>query len=213
MSNDHVTPSLFDIETLVDRNRDWAKRLSAAQPKLFRSLAGTQSPQILWIGCSDSRAPETSLLDLLPGDVFVHRNIANVLPYGDMSSLSVIQYAVEHLKVRHIIVCGHYNCGGVKAALSDNKLDGILDNWIRYIRDVRARHKAELGAIEDADKRLSRLIELNVITQVYHLKRLAIVRKAIKQGLQVHGLVYGVGTGHAEILEVPEDPDAEYYGN
>lgn len=215
MSND---PSIFrfsesdDIETLLARNRAWAQRLSALRPGLFPALAESQSPQILWIGCSDSRVPETSLLDLLPGEVFVHRNIANVLPYGDLSSQSVIQYAVEHLKVKHIIVCGHHGCGGVMAALSDKKL-GLIDSWLRNIRDVRAKHKVELDAIDNSQERCSRLVELNVIAQIHHLKRMANVQEAIEErGVQVHGLVYGVGTGYAEILEIPRDPDAESHG-
>lgn len=215
MSND---PSIFrfseshSIETLLNRNRVWAEQLSALKPGLFPALADSQSPQILWIGCSDSRVPETSLLDLLPGEVFVHRNIANVLPYGDLSSLSVIQYAVEHLKVKHIIVCGHHGCGGVMAALQDKKL-GLLDSWISNIRDVRAKHKAELDAIDDIQKRWNRLVELNVIAQVHHLKRMEIVQEAVEErGVQVYGLVYGVGTGHAELLEIPRDPDAESHG-
>jgi len=215
MSND---PSVFrfsgsdDIETLLDRNKSWAQRLSALRPALFPSLSNAQHPQILWIGCSDSRVPETSVLDLLPGEVFVHRNIANVLPYDDLSSLSVIQYAVEVLKVKHIIVCGHYGCGGVMAALGNKKL-GLIDNWLRHIRDVRAKHKAELNAITDPQKRCSRLVELNVVAQVHHVKRLANVQEAIQErGVQVHGLVYDVGTGYAQILDVPRDPDAEAYG-
>ncbi|RPB19406.1 carbonic anhydrase [Terfezia boudieri ATCC MYA-4762] len=213
MSND---PSVFcfseseNIETLLARNRAWAQRLSTDRPGLFPALAESQHPQILWIGCSDSRVPETSLLDLLPGEVFVHRNIANVLPNGDLSSLSVIQYALEHLGVRHIIVCGHHGCGGVLAALGDKKL-GLIDNWIKNIRDVRAKHKAELDAIDNPQKQCSRLVELNVIAQVHNLKRMANVQKAIERGVQVHGLVYGVGTGCAEILEIPRDPDAELY--
>lgn len=215
MSND---PNVFrfsssdDIETLLRRNKSWAQRLSALQPALFPSLADAQHPQILWIGCSDSRVPETSVLDLLPGEVFVHRNIANVLPYDDLSSLSVIQYAVEVLQVKHIIVCGHYGCGGVKAALGNKKL-GLIDNWLRHIRDVRAKHREELNAIADPQKQCNRLVELNVIAQVHCVKRLDNVQEAIqKRGVRVHGLVYDVGTGCAEILQVPRDADAEIYG-
>lgn len=204
--------STDNIETLLDRNRTWAQRLSALRPALFPALGNGQQPQILWIGCSDSRVPETSVLDLLPGEVFVHRNIANVLPSDDLSSLSVIQYAVEVLQVKHIIVCGHYGCGGVMAALGNKKL-GLIDNWLRYIRDVRAKHREELNAISEPQKRCNRLVELNVIAQVHHVLRLANVQEAIEErGVQVHGLVYDVGTGYAEILDVPSDPDAEAYG-
>ncbi|KAF8419705.1 carbonic anhydrase [Tirmania nivea] len=215
MSNDPSVshfPEAKEIETLLARNRAWAQRLSALRPGLFPSLAESQHPQILWIGCSDSRVPETSVLDLLPGEVFVHRNIANVLPYCDLSSLSVIQYAVEHLQVRHIIVCGHYGCGGVMAALKDEKL-GLIDHWIRHIRDVRAKHKEELDAIPDFHDRCNRLVQLNVIAQVHHLKRMANVQEAIeKRAIQVHGLVYCVGTGCAEIIKIPRDSGAESYG-
>ncbi|KAF8477504.1 carbonic anhydrase [Kalaharituber pfeilii] len=214
MSND---PSVFrfspqdDIEALLDRNKTWAQRLSALRPALFPSLANGQHPQILWIGCSDSRVPETSLLDLLPGEVFVHRNIANVLPYDDLSSLSVIQYAVEVLKVQHIIVCGHYACGGVMAALGSKKL-GLIDNWLRHIRDVRAKHKDELNAITDPQERCNRLVKLNVIEQIHHVKRLANVQEAMtERGVKVHGLVYDVGSGYVELLKVPADPQEEVY--
>jgi len=145
--------------------------------------------------------PETSLLDLLPGELFVHRNIANVLPDGDLSSLSVIQYAVEVLKVQHIIVCGHYGCGGVKAALEGKKL-GLIDRWLKYIQVVQSKHKKELDAIEDFQQRCNRLVELNVIAQVQYLKRLANVKHAIgSHNLQVHALVYNLGTGHLHLLE------------
>ncbi|KAI5801621.1 carbonic anhydrase [Peziza echinospora] len=215
MSND---PTVFrftskdDINSLLNRNKSWAQRLSALRPSLFPSLANSQAPQILWIGCSDSRVPETSVLDLLPGEVFVHRNIANVLPYDDLSSLSVIQYAVEVLQVKHIIVCGHYGCGGVMAALGNKKL-GLIDNWLRHIRDVRAKHKDELAAISDPQKRCNRLVELNCIAQVHGVNRLANVQEAIAdRGLKVHGLIYDVGTGYAHLLEVPSDPNGDVYG-
>jgi carbonic anhydrase len=215
MSND---PSIFrftskdDINSLLNRNKSWAQRLSALRPSLFPSLANAQHPQILWIGCSDSRVPETSVLDLLPGEVFVHRNIANVLPYDDLSSLSVIQYAVEVLQVKHIIVCGHYGCGGVMAALGNKKL-GLIDNWLRHIRDVRARHKEELIKITDPQKRCNRLVELNVIAQVHGVNRLANVQEAIAdRGLKVHGLIYDVGTGYAHLVDVPADPNGDVYG-
>jgi len=217
MSNDAVTchfPPSTDIHTLLDRNREWAQRLRDRYPDLFPSIEGKQRPQILWLGCSDSRVPETNLLDLLPGEVFVHRNIANVLPYGDISSLSVIQFAVEHLKVQHIIVCGHYFCGGVAAALEDNQLGlGFVDSWLSHVRDVRAKHIAELNAIPDIQQRRNRLVELNVITQVQRLKRLSNVQEAIKdRGVEVHGLVYHVGSGHAHLLDVPRDEDAVAHG-
>ncbi|KAL7271673.1 hypothetical protein RUND412_005549 [Rhizina undulata] len=213
-SND---PSIFrfaesdEISTLLTRNKHWAQRLSALRPALFPALGSGQSPQVLWIGCSDSRVPETSILDLLPGEVFVHRNIANVLPYNDLSSLSVIQYAVEMLQVKHIIVCGHYGCGGVNAALKNTKL-GLIDNWLKNIRDVRAAHKDELNAITNPEKRAARLVELNVIAQVHSVKRNDNVLEAIRnRGLEVHGLVYDVGSGMCELLEIPKDLEEDVY--
>ncbi|KAF8472054.1 carbonic anhydrase [Kalaharituber pfeilii] len=200
------------IHSLLQRNRSWAQRISALRPALFPSLANSQSPQILWIGCSDSRVPETSVLDLLPGEVFVHRNIANVLPSNDLSSLSVIQYAVEVLEVKHIIICGHYGCGGVLAAMSNTKL-GLIDNWLKHIRDVRARHRHELERIADPACKAKRLVELNVVSQVHNLKRNSNVLDAMKKrGLQVHGFVYDVATGHVNLMDIPKDPDAEVYG-
>jgi len=214
MSND---PTIFrfaegdSIESLIARNRDWSQRLSALRPGLFPTLANGQQPQILWIGCSDSRIPETSLLDLLPGEVFVHRNIANLVPTGDLSSLSVIQYAVKVLQVKHIIVCGHTACGGVTAALTQNK-HGLVDAWLQNIRDVRAAHKVELSKIADTAKRIERLVELNVIAQVNAVRRNENVADAIEErGLQVHGFVYDVGTGLAKVLDLPNDPHTDIY--
>ncbi|KAI5801702.1 carbonic anhydrase [Peziza echinospora] len=200
------------IHTLLQRNRSWAQRVTAIRPYLFPSLANSQNPQILWIGCSDSRVPETSVMDLLPGEVFVHRNIAGLLPANDLSSLSVIQYAVEVLEVKHIIVCGHYGCGGVMAAMQTKKL-GLIDNWLKHIRDVRARNAAQLAAISDPEKKTNRLVELNVIAQVHNVKRHSnVIDAMLKRGLQVHGFVYDVSTGHMNLMEVPKDPDAEVYG-
>ncbi|KAF8430202.1 carbonic anhydrase [Tirmania nivea] len=200
------------IHTLLQRNRTWAQRISALQPSLFPSLANSQSPHTLWIGCSDSRVPETSVLDLLPGEVFVHRNIANVLPANDLSSLSVLQYAIEVLEVKHIIVCGHYGCGGILAAMGNTRM-GLIDNWLKHIRDVRARHRRELEAIKDPVQRAKRLVELNVVAQVHSVKRNSNVLEAMKKrGLQVHGFVYDVGTGHVNLMDIPKDPDAEVYG-
>lgn len=214
MSND---PSIFcfteddDLESLLARNREWADRLAGEKPGLFPALAGHQYPPILWIGCSDSRVPETSVLDLLPGEVFVHRNIANVLPYDDLSSLAVIQYGVEMLKVKHIIICGHTACGGVNAAMSNRRL-GLIDHWLRHIRDVRAQHLEELEAIEDPKDRAKRLVELNIIAQVHSVKRMPNVQEAMaERGLEVHGVLYDVACGHAHVMDIPEDPAAEVY--
>lgn len=199
------------ISQLLARNNAWAARMNVARPSLFPTNGQGQSPQILWIGCSDSRVSE-GCLDLLPGEVFVHRNIANVMPNGDLNSLSVIQYAVEVLKVRHIVVCGHYDCGGVWASLTTKKL-GLIDNWLKAIRDVKARNKLELDLIADPKEKANRLVELNVVAQVYNIRRNDLVTDAMAAGdLEVHGLVYDVKSGLLKELDVPEDEDhKEYY--
>ncbi|EWC44230.1 carbonic anhydrase [Drechslerella stenobrocha 248] len=193
------------IEALLTRNEHWSSHISQKYPELFPSLASTQKPQILWFGCSDSRVPETTILNLLPGEVFVHRNIANCLPPNDLSSLSVLQYAVEVLQVKHIIVCGHYGCGGVAAACSQKKL-GLIDVWLKNIRDVRSRHLKELEAIEDPEQRIRRLVELNTKAQVHSVLHNSNVIDAIRErGLKVHGFVYDVANGKIRRLEVPDD--------
>lgn len=203
-------PPHSDFSTVLKRNQEWADRLQSVKPQLFPTNSQGQSPQILWIGCSDSRVPETCL-DLLPGEVFTHRNIANCVPNGDLNSLSVIQYAVEVLKVRHIVICGHYDCGGVWASLTTKKL-GLIDNWLRAIRDVKARNKKELDAIKDPREKANRLAELNVIAQVDNIRRNDLVMEALVNGtVQVHGLMYDVGTGRLKELEIPEDEDSEEY--
>lgn len=184
--------------------------MSLSKPHLFPTNAQGQSPQILWIGCSDSRVSE-ACLDLLPGEVFVHRNIGNLLPSGDLSSLSVLQYAVDVLKVKHIVVCGHYDCGGVWASLTTKKL-GLIDNWLRHIKDVKARNKKELDYIKDPKEKADKLVELNVVQQVHNVKRLDNVMNAVGSGqLQVHGAVYDVATGLIKELQVPEDEDVDEY--
>lgn len=199
------------ITQLLARNVAWANRMHVARPSLFPTNGQGQSPQILWIGCSDSRVNE-GCLDLLPGEVFVHRNIANVMPNGDLNSLSVIQYAVEVLKVRHIIVCGHYDCGGVWASLTTKKL-GLIDNWLKAIRDVKARNKLELDQINDPREKANRLVELNVVAQVHNIRRNDLVMDAVASGdLEVHGVVYDVKSGLLKEVEVPVDEDSsEYY--
>ncbi|KAG5359798.1 Carbonic anhydrase [Yarrowia sp. C11] len=198
------------LATLLERNEKWANRVSSVRPSLFPTNAQGQAPKILWIGCSDSRAGE-GCLDLLPGEVFVHRNIANLLPDSDFSSLSVIQFAVQVLKVRHIIVCGHYDCGGVWSSLTSKKL-GIIDHWLRPIRDTKVRHKALLDAIEDPKDKCARLVELNVCAQVNNLKRNTVIIEAQgERDLQIHGVVYDPGSGLLKEISVPEDEYAEDY--
>ncbi|KAK7208096.1 carbonic anhydrase [Myxozyma melibiosi] len=192
------------------RNSSWAERMHTANPALFARNAKGQAPHVLWIGCSDSRVGEFCI-DLLPGSVFVHRNIANLMPYGDLSSLSVVQFAVDTLKVRHIVVCGHYDCGGAAAALGNKSL-GVLDHWLKHLRDVRAQHKDELAAIQDPKARLNRLVELNVVAQVHHVRRMAPVVEALKQGrIAVYGMVYDVSSGHIKPIEVPHDDNEMDY--
>lgn len=199
------------VTALLDRNQAWAERQERENPMLFPTLANSQHPQILWIGCSDSRVPETTVLDLLPGDLFVHRNIANVVSAGDMSVLSVVQFAVEVLGVNHIIVCGHYECGGCIAAMGNKKL-GLIDNWLRHIRDVRAAHATELDSLKDMHDRTNRLVELNVLEQVNSARRIPTVQAAMEErGLQVHGWVYDVSNGRIKALKTGTDKSATSY--
>lgn len=184
------------IAELFARNRAWAARMLDADPEFFRSLARQQAPQFLWIGCSDSRVPANQITGLAPGEVFVHRNIANVVVHSDLNCLSVLQFAVDLLKVRHVIVCGHYGCSGVAAALNRRSV-GLADNWLRHVEDVRERHAAELEAIADGAARERRLVELNVREQVRHVCESTVVRDAWGRGqpLSVHGWVYGIEDG------------------
>lgn len=200
-----------DIEALLERNKAWSHRVAKDSPGFFPALTHSQQPKILWIGCSDSRVPETTVMDLRPGEVFVHRNIANVIANGDMSMLSVVQFAVEVLQVKHVIISGHYGCGGVNAALGNKKL-GLIDNWLRYVRDVRAEHAEELDAIEDEADRAARLVELNVLVQVKKIERISYVSEAVEsRGLQVHPMVYDVATGRLKLLSKFNDKVKECY--
>jgi carbonic anhydrase len=191
------------LETLLRQNRCWSEGVRLADPLYFERLAALQTPEYLWIGCADSRVPANQVLGLAPGEVFVHRNIANVVVHSDFNCLSVLEYAVAILKVKHVIVCGHYGCGGVRAALADNHL-GLIDNWLRHIRDVRQKHQVELDAIEEESERLDRLCELNVMAQVSHVCQTTIVQRAWEQGqsLSVHGWVYGLRDGLVKDLNV-----------
>lgn len=187
---------MSNIQSLLDQNKAWAAKMTKNEPGFFDDLAHQQTPEYLWIGCSDSRVPSTQLVDLHPGDMFVHRNIANVVVHTDFNCLSVLQYAVEVLKVKHIIVCGHYGCGGVKAALK-NLSFGLIDNWLRHVQDVYHAHEAALKKLEDEASQLDLLCELNVVEQVLNVGRTTILQSAWAKGqeLSVHGLIYGVGDG------------------
>lgn len=184
------------LEQCFDANRRWAAEQVDRDPGYFKRLEKMQSPDMLWIGCSDSRLPPNELLARPPGDIFVHRNVANVVEHTDVNCLSVLQYAVDVLNVKHVIVCGHYGCGGVRAAMATQPL-GLIDNWLRHIRDVHLWNRAELNAIDDLEKRTDRLAELNVEAQVANVCHTSIVQDAWRRGhpLTVHGWIYSVGDG------------------
>jgi carbonic anhydrase len=184
------------LSELFANNRAWAAEMARREPDFFTRLARQQAPQYLWIGCSDSRVPANQIVGLLPGEMFVHRNVANVVVHTDLNCLSALQFAVEVLHVRHVIVCGHYGCGGVLAALRDDNL-GLIDNWLRHVQDVRGKHHAQLAAIAGEKQRHDRLCELNVIEQVVNVCHTTVVRETWARGqeLTVHGWIYGLGDG------------------
>jgi carbonic anhydrase len=188
---------------LLENNKKWVAEQLAIDPNFFNNLADTQNPEYLWIGCSDSRVPANQITGTKPGDVFVHRNIANMVVHSDMNMLSVLSYAVEVLKVKHVIVCGHYGCGGVLAAMN-NKQFGLIDNWLRHLKDVYRINYKELDAIQNEDERGRRFVELNVIEQVFHLGKTSIVQNAWKrnQNLHLHGWAYDVKDGLIKDLGV-----------
>jgi carbonic anhydrase len=195
-----------DLKRLLDQNQVWAEGIKASDPEFFQTLARQQSPTYLWIGCSDSRVPATQLVGMVPGEMFVHRNVANVVVHTDFNCLSVMQYAVDVLKVDHIIVCGHHGCGGIKAAM-DNLQFGLIDNWLRHVQDVMHVHRDVLAQIDDESARLDRLCELNVIEQVINVSRTTIVQNAWERGqeLVVHGWIYGLQDGLLRDLGVSVD--------
>lgn len=188
---------------LLENNKVWVAEKLALDSDFFKKLANGQQPPILWIGCSDSRVPANEIIGAQPGEVFVHRNIANMVLHTDMSMLSVLDYAVNVLKVKHVIVCGHYGCGGVQTAMT-NKHVGLIDNWVRHIKDVYRLHREELDAITDEKARFNRFVELNVHEQVYDLAKTSIVQQAWKNGqdLHLHGWVYEVADGLIQDLNV-----------
>lgn len=188
---------------LLDNNKKWVENQLALDPEFFKDLAKGQNPQLLWIGCSDSRVPANEIVGGKPGDVFVHRNIANMVVHSDMNMLSVLDYAVNVLKVKHVIVCGHYGCGGVKAAMENNSI-GIIDNWIRHIKDVYRLHRTQLDAVENEKERFNKFVEINVREQVLDLAKTSIVQSAWQKGqdLTLHGWVYGLNDGYVTDLNV-----------
>jgi carbonic anhydrase len=202
------------LDELFERNRRWAEATERRSPGFFTQLLAQQAPQYLWIGCADSRVPANELVDLLPGELFVHRNVANVVAHGDLNCLSVIQFAADVLQVRHIIVVGHSRCGGVMAALEGRRV-GLADNWLRYVQDVRNRHSEWLDTVDEA-RRVDALGELNVIDQARHVCETTVVRDAWARGqeLVVHGWFYGLGNGLLNDLRFTvtnlEDVEAVY---
>jgi carbonic anhydrase len=196
------------LADLFTRNRDWAARQTAADPEFFQRLSRLQAPAYLWVGCSDSRVPANQIVDLAPGELFVHRNVANLAVHTDLNFLSVLQFAVDVLGVAHVIVCGHYGCGGVRAAAQGQRL-GLIDNWLRHIRDVKDKHEAALAALPDG-VREDRLCELNVIEQAWNVSQTTIVLDAWARGqsLAVHAWVYGIGDGLLRDLDVTIDAPA-----
>lgn len=185
-----------DLSHLFANNRAWVAQITRDDPGFFERLRNQQQPQILWIGCSDSRVPANQITGLLPGDVFVHRNVANLVVHTDLNCLSVIQFAVDVLAVRHVIVCGHYGCGGVLAALTDQRL-GLVDNWLRHLVDVRNRHHEELATATDANSKWRRLCELNVVAQIGNLASTTVIKDAWRRGqqLNLHGWIYDIADG------------------
>ena len=188
---------------ILDNNKKWVESKLALDSNYFKNLADGQNPPLLWIGCSDSRVPANEIIGAEPGEVFVHRNIANMVVHSDMNMLSVLDYAVNALKVKHVIVCGHYGCGGVKAAMGNTSI-GIIDNWIRHIKDVYRFHQDELDAIENEKERFNKFVEINVKEQVMDLAKTSIVQNAWKNGqeLSLHGWVYGLNDGYVTDLGV-----------
>lgn len=191
------------LDHLLDNNREWAEKVQREDPTFFSRLAAQQTPEYLWIGCSDSRVPANELLGLLPGDVFVHRNVANLVIHTDFNCLSVIQFAVEVLKVKHIIVCGHYGCGGVRAALNNDR-HGLIDNWLRNIKDVYNRFETKFERVDDDKAREDLLCELNVMEQVNNVCHTTIVQNAWERGqeLAIHGWIYSIKDGRLQDLGV-----------
>ncbi len=203
---------MTDLPHLFEQNRDWADAMRRGQPGFFSRLAAQQSPEYLWIGCSDSRVPANEIVGLLPGELFVHRNVANLVIHTDMNCLSVLQYAVDILRIKHVIVCGHYGCGGIRAAMEPGP-HGLVDNWLRHVRDIESRHRAALQALPDEAGRHNRLCELNTVEQVINVGNTTIVQDAWKLGqrLTIHGWIYDLADGLLRDLKVslasPKDLD------
>jgi len=195
---------------ILDNNKKWVESQLAIDPEYFKDLAKGQQPPLLWIGCSDSRVPANEIIGAKPGEVFVHRNIANMVIHSDMNMLSVLDYAVNVLKVKHVIVCGHYGCGGVKAAMGNQSI-GLIDNWIRHIKDVYRIHENYLNAVEDEEERFNKFVEVNAQEQVFDLAKTSIVQNAWRNGqdLTLHGWTYGLNSGYVTDLGVNMSSNSE----
>ena len=194
---------MTDINHLLENNKNWSESTKEADPDFFDRSAKRQKPEYLWIGCSDSRVPANQIVGLIPGDIFVHRNVANLVVHTDFNCLSVVQYAVDVLKVKHIIVCGHYGCGGIDAAIQNEPL-GLIDNWLGHIKDIAYKHREELSTLNAHDKS-ARLCELNVMEQAANVRRSNIVKEAIKRGqdLTIHSWIYSLRNGRVKDLANP----------
>ena len=191
------------LDKLFDNNRDWANSMVAQDAEFFSRLSQQQAPDYLWVGCADSRVPANEIIGMLPGEVFVHRNVANVVVHSDLNFLSVLQYGVDVLKVEHVIVCGHYGCGGVCAAVQNDKL-GLIDNWLRHVQDVEQKHKLRLASIDNGADYMDRMCELNVVEQVVNVAQSTVVQDAWARGqaLSVHGCVYRLSDGIMHDLDM-----------
>ena len=202
------------LSHLLQNNRQWAREITARHPNFFEKLSEQQSPRYLWIGCSDSRVPANEIVGLLPGELFVHRNVANVVVHTDLNCLSVLQYAVDVLRVQHVIVCGHYGCGGIQAAYRGDSL-GLIENWLRHVQDVCDRHAATIAAAGDETARLERLCELNVIEQARNVCQTTVVHDAWMRGqpLSVHGWIYSLRDGLLRDLGFIADGSADVAGS
>lgn len=201
------------LQNLIENNRAWADRINEEDPDFFNKLSNQQSPDYLWIGCADSRVTANAIVDLMPGELFVHRNVANLVVHTDLNCLSVIQYAVDVLKVKHVIVCGHYNCGGIKATM-DGGRHGLIDNWLCHIQDIYRKHQDFLDNINDENTRFDRMCEINVVEQVANISQTTILQDAwsSEQDVTVHGWIYKVQDGLIRDLEIAvgfnDSPDA-----
>lgn len=195
---------------ILDNNKKWVESQLAIDPEYFKDLAKGQQPPLLWIGCSDSRVPANEIIGAKPGEVFVHRNIANMVVHSDMNMLSVLDYAVNVLKVKHIIVCGHYGCGGIKAAMGNQSI-GLIDNWIRHIKDIYRLHENYLNAVEDEEERFNKFVEVNTQEQVFDLAKTSIVQNAWRNGqdITLHGWTYGLNSGYVTDLGVNMSSNSE----